>query len=130
MEINLPDVVAEVTDVHDRYNAAIDAGDVTALNGFFNEAPETLRLGPAENLFGHAEIAGFRSTKWSKAPTRTPVRTIVNTYGRDLAVATLLYTRPNEPGKIGRQMQTWARMPAGWRIVAAHVSVIDDPQKG
>lgn len=127
MQVNIPEVVAEVTEAHDRYNKAIDDGDVTALNGFFKQAPQTVRLGPGENLYGYDAIAGFRSTKWAPAERRT-LRADVTTYGRDFAVASILFDRPTAPGKVGRQMQTWARFPEGWRIVAAHVSMIDAPK--
>ena len=127
MQINMPEVVAEVTDAHHRYNKAIDEGDVATLNGFFNAAPQTLRYGPAENLFGYDAIANFRSTKWSGGERRI-LRTDVSTYGRDFGTAAILYERPGMTGKVGRQMQTWVRFPEGWRIVAAHVSVIELPK--
>lgn len=127
MQINIPDVLAEVTDAHHRYNRAIDDGDVASLNGFFKNAAQTLRYGPAENLFGYDAIANFRSTKWSGGERRI-LRTDVTTYGRDFATAAILFDRPTMTGKVGRQMQTWARFPEGWRIVAAHVSLIDIPK--
>ena len=127
MQINLPDVVAEVTDAHERYNKAIDEGDVAALNGFFNKSPQTVRLGPAENLYGYDAIAGFRSNKWAPAE-RHILRADVTTYGRDYAVASILFNRPTMKDKVGRQMQTWVRFPEGWRIVAAQVSIIDTPK--
>lgn len=127
MQINLPDVVAEVTTAYNRYNKAIDEGDVATLNELFKEAPETLRYGPAENLYGHKAISSFRSNKWSGGKRRL-YETIVTTYGRDFAVASTLYDRQDLNGRVGRQMQTWGRFPEGWRIIAAHVSVIDPPK--
>ncbi len=127
MEVNLPDVVAEVTAAHDRYNKAIDEGDVATLNELFRNAPETMRYGPAEILYGWDQISTYRSTKWSGGKRRID-DTRVTTYGRDYAVAAILYDRADLNGKIGRQMQTWARFPEGWRIVAAHVSAIDPPK--
>jgi hypothetical protein len=127
MQINLPDAVAEVTAAYNRYNTAIDEGDVATLNELFKSAPETLRYGPAENLYGWNAISSFRSTKWSGG-MRDLFETIVTTYGREFAVASTLYRRSDLGGKVGRQMQTWAKFPEGWRIIAAHVSVIDPPK--
>ena len=127
MQVNIPEVVAEVADAHERYNKAIDEGDVAALNGFFKNAPQTLRYGPAENLFGHDAISSFRSNKWTTAERRI-LKTDVTTYGRDFAIAAILFDRPTMKDKVGRQMQSWARFPEGWRIVAAHVSVIETPK--
>ncbi len=127
MQINLPDVVAEVTAAYNRYNAAIDGGDVATLNELFRNAPETLRYGPTENLHGWQAISTFRSTKWSGGQRRL-YETIVTTYGRDFAVASTLYDRADLKGRMGRQMQTWGRFPEGWRIIAAHVSIIDPPK--
>jgi hypothetical protein len=127
MQINLPDVVAEVTAAYNRYNSAIDVGDAGTLNELFHNAPQTLRYGPAENLYGWQAISAFRSTKWSGAKRRL-YETIVTTYGRDFAVASTLFDRPDLNGRVGRQMQTWSRFPEGWRIIAAHVSIIDPPK--
>ena len=127
MQINLPDVVAEVTAAYNRYNSAIDGGYAATLNELFHNAPQTLRYGPAENLYGWQAISTFRSTKWSGARRRL-YETIVTTYGRDFAVASTLFDRPDLNGRVGRQMQTWSRFPEGWRIIAAHVSIIDPPK--
>ena len=126
-EIDRPDVVAEVTAEFQRYERALMANDVTALNAFFRADPRTIRYGAAEILYGHAEISAFRAARSPVGLTRTLSRTVITAFGRDCAVASTLYHRPSSPGKIGRQMQTWARLPEGWRIVAAHVSMIDDP---
>ena len=126
MQINLPDVVAEVTSAYNRYNYAIDMGDAATLNELFRDAPETLRYGPAENLYGWQAISTFRSTKWSGAKRRL-YETIVTTYGRDFAVASTLFERADLNGRMGRQLQTWGRFSEGWRIIAAHVSIIDPP---
>jgi hypothetical protein len=127
MQINIPEVVAEVTAAYNRYNTAIDEGNVATLNELFKNAPETLRYGPAENLYGWTAISSFRSNKWSGGKRRL-YETIVTTYGRDFAVASTLYDRADLKGRIGRQMQTWARFPEGWRVIAAHVSAIDSPK--
>ncbi len=127
MEIDLPEVVAEIRAEFDRYEKALGANDVVTLNAMFHRDPRTIRYGGGENLYGHGEIESFRV---ARAPpgARTISRTIVTTYGRDHAVASTLFHRASAPGKVGRQMQTWVRFPEGWRIVAAHVSFIDEPK--
>ena len=87
-----------------------------------------IRYGATENLYGIEEIRAFRAARSPVGLSRTLERTQITTYGRDLAIAATLFRRANAPGKIGRQMQTWARFPEGWRIVAAHVSIIDEPK--
>lgn len=127
-EIDRPDVVAEVRAEFERYERALMANDVPALNAFFRVDPRTIRYGAAEILCGHAEISAFRAARSPVGLARTLARTVITAYGRDCAVASTLYHRPSNPGKIGRQMQTWVRLPEGWRIVAAHVSMIDEPE--
>ena len=126
MDIDLPDIVAEVKDVFARYERALMANDVAELNAIFRDDPRTIRYGIAENLYGHHEIAGFRAARSPVGLARTISRTVITTYGRDFAVASTLFHRA--PGKVGRQMQTWARFPDGWHVVAAHVSMIDEPR--
>jgi hypothetical protein len=103
------------------------ANDVTALNATFRDDPRTIRYGAAEILYGHGEISAFRAARSAVGLARTLSKTVITTYGRDLAVASTLFHRPTAPGKVGRQMQTWVRLPEGWRVVAAHVSMIDEP---
>jgi hypothetical protein len=124
MEIDLPEVVAEVRDAFERYEKALGDNDVGTLNSTFRNDTRTIRYGGAENLYGYAEIKAFRVARTAPG-TRTLARTVISTYGRDYAVASTLFHRPNVPGKVGRQMQTWVRFADGWRVVAAHVSVID-----
>ena len=124
MEIDLPDVVAEVRREFERYERALVTNDVALLDALFRDDPRTIRYGVAENLYGHAEIAGFRAARSPVGLARTLSRTVITTYGRDMGVASTLFHRT--PGKTGRQMQTWARFPDGWHVVAAHVSVIDE----
>jgi hypothetical protein len=128
MEIDLPDVVAEVTAEFERYERALGANDVTALNEFFRDDSRTIRYGTAENLYGHGEIAAFRGARSPIGLARTISRTLITTYGRDFAVASTLFDRASAPGKTGRQMQTWVRFDDGWHVVAAHVSTIDQPK--
>ncbi len=127
MEIDLPDVVAEVRAAFERYEVALTSNDVAALDGLFRDDARTIRYGGGENLYGYAEIKAFRAARSAAGLGRTLSRTVITTYGRDFAVAATLFERPSAPGKVGRQMQTWVRFPDGWRIVAAHVSVIDRP---
>jgi hypothetical protein len=128
MEIDLPEVVAEVTAEFERYEKALISNDVAVLDSIFRNDPRTIRYGGGENLYGYAEIEAFRAARSPAGLARTLSKTVISTYGRDHAVASTLYHRPSFPGKIGRQMQTWVRFPEGWRVVAAHVSMIDAPQ--
>lgn len=126
MEINLPDVVAEVEAAFGRYEAALMANDATALQALFWQSPQTIRYGINEILHGWDEIGAFRAARSPVGLARTLSRTVITTYGPDFATASTLFHRETVPGKVGRQMQTWARMPEGWRVVAAHVSLVDD----
>jgi len=125
MEIDLPEVVAEVSAAFERYEKALGENDVAVLNATFRNDPRTIRYGGAENLYGYAEIESFRVARVPPG-TRKISRTVISSYGRDFAVASTLFYRPSTPEKIGRQMQTWVRFPEGWRVVAAHVSTIDE----
>jgi hypothetical protein len=129
MEIDLPEVVAEVRREFDRYEKALVSNDVTTLDAIFRNDPRTIRYGAAEILYGYGEIAAFRAARSSAGLARTISRTVITTYGRDCATASTLFHRPTAPGKVGRQMQTWVRFSEGWRVVAAHVSVIDEPRE-
>ena len=129
MEIDLPDVLAEVTAQFARYEAALVANDVAVLDELFRNDSRTLRYGINENLYGYEEIMAFRAGRSPVGLMRKTARTVINTYGRDAAVASTLFYRDVWAGsKVGRQMQTWVRFPEGWRIVAAHVSIIDEPK--
>lgn len=127
MEINRPEVLAEVEAAFARYEEALITNDVETLEALFNDAPETIRYGATENLYGMDEIRAFRRGRSPVGLMRTLDRTVITTYGTDTAVASTLFVRENAPGKIGRQQQTWVRFANGWRVVAAHVSVISDP---
>ena len=128
MEIDLPEVVAEVKEAFARYEKALVSNDVDTLDALFHNDPRTVRYGTAENLYGYAEIMAFRAARSPVALGRTLSRTVITTYGRDFAVASTLYERPSAPGRTGRQMQTWVKFPDGWRVVAAHVSLMDPPK--
>ena len=129
MEIDLPDVVAEVKAAFARYEKALMANDVAELDAIFHNDPRTIRYGGTENLYGYREIEAFRAARSPAGLARTLSKTVITSYGRDFAVASTLFERASVPGKIGRQMQTWVRFPEGWRVVAAHVSMIDEPKK-
>jgi hypothetical protein len=123
-EVNLPEIVAEVRQSFERYNVAIESGDTDALNGFFWNSPNTVRFGNGEHLFGHAEIASFRSGVWKPGGARKLERLAITTLGRDFGTTWALFRRGDGTGPISRQSQTWARFPEGWRIIAAHVSAL------
>ncbi|WP_269584681.1 oxalurate catabolism protein HpxZ [Roseibium sp. Sym1] len=127
MDINIAAVKAEVEAVFEEYETALVTNDVAALDRLFLDAPTTIRYGGGENLYGYDEIAAFRSARDSGNLERSLARTVITTYGTDFATASTLFYRDTSPGKVGRQMQTWIRTDGGWRVVAAHVSVIDAP---
>lgn len=128
MDIDIPEVVAEVRKAFDAYEVALVGNDVDVLDRMFRDDPRTIRYGIGENLYGYAEIKAFRAARSPVGLGRTISKTVITTYGRDFATASTLYERPSAPGKIGRQMQTWVKFPEGWRVVAAHVSLIDPPK--
>ena len=127
LEIDRPDVLAEVSAQFARYEQALVSNDVAVLDELFRKDSRTLRYGIAENLYGYGEIAAFRAARSPAGLMRKTSKTIITSYGRDTAVASTLFYRDSAPGRVGRQMQTWVRFPEGWRIVAAHVSIIDEP---
>ena len=127
MEIDIPEVKAEVTAAFARYEVALVTNDVATLTELFWADARTLRYGGGENLYGIAEIEAFRLGRSPVNLERTIERTVITTFGHDFATASTLFRRESAPGKIGRQMQTWVRFPVGWRVVAVHVSVIADP---
>jgi hypothetical protein len=129
MDVDLPEVVAEVSQAFERYERALVTNDVATLDALFRHDDRTIRYGVAENLYGHKEVAAFRAGRSPIGLERTTSRTVITTYGRDYAVASTLFHRPTLAGRVGRQMQTWVRFPDGWRVVAAHVSIIDAPRE-
>jgi hypothetical protein len=128
MDIDLPDVLAEVTAQFERYERALVSNDVAVLDELFHRDARSLRYGVGENLYGYGEISSFRAARSPIGLDRRTARTLITTYGRDTAVASTLFYRDHLAGKVGRQMQTWVRFPQGWRIVAAHVSIIEEPK--
>jgi hypothetical protein len=127
VKINDPQIVAEVEAAFARYEAALVGNDVATLTELFWNNPLTIRYGIGEILHGSDEIAAFRGSRPAVGLARRLSRTVITTYGDDFATASTLFHRDTVAAKIGRQMQSWARLDEGWRIVAAHVSVIDEP---
>ena len=125
-EINAAQVVAEVTSAFLRYEQALTGNDVAELDRLFWVSPHTVRYGATENLHGYDAIRAFRAARPAAGLARTLRNTVVTTFGQDLATVNTEFTRPSTP-RIGRQSQTWVRMPEGWRVVAAHVSLMDAP---
>lgn len=127
-ELNLPDVHAEMTAAFAQYEDALINNKVDVLDALFWNDPTTLRYGVNENLYSYEEIRAFRAGRPAQGLYRVLQNTRITTFGHDFAVANTEFRRP--PGeKIGRQSQTWVRMPEGWRIVSAHVSLMIDPPK-
>jgi hypothetical protein len=128
MEVDLPDVLAEVTEAFKRYETALVTNDVDTLGALFRDDPRTLRYGIGENLYGYEQIQAFRAARSPAGLMRRTDKTVITAYGRDTAVASTLFYRDGAAGRVGRQMQTWVRFADGWHIVAAHVSIIDEPR--
>lgn len=126
-DIDIPEMVAELEAAFAAYEDALMADRPADLVAAFWEDPRAIRYGVAENLYGHAAIAAFRADRSARggAPKRTTVRSQVTTFGRDFGITNIDYVR-DATGIAGRQSQTWVRTPEGWRIVAAHVSLIRD----
>ena len=123
MDINLPYVVAEVSSAFARYERALVANDVAVLDELFWNSPNTLRYGVGENLYGYEAIRAFRAARPAQGLERAVLKTVITTYGSDFATANIEFQRAAS-AKTGRQSQTWMRTPEGWRVVAAHVSLL------
>jgi Protein of unknown function (DUF3225) len=127
MMINDPATLAEVAQVFAHYEAALVGNDVATLDALLWQDDRAIRYGATENLYGVSEILAFRKGRPAAGLARDLSRTVLTTFGKDYATASTLFSRTSARDKIGRQMQTWVRMPQGWRIVAAHISLIDAP---
>ena len=123
LEVNLPAIVAEVTQAFERYEKALTGNDVAVLDELFWNSPHTLRYGATENLYGYDAIRAFRAGRPSQGLQRALLQTVITTYGRDFATANCEFRRDGAVAS-GRQSQTWMRTPDGWRVVAAHVSLL------
>jgi hypothetical protein len=123
-EINLPEVLDEVGAAFLRYEQALVANDVAVLDELFWNSPHTLRYGATENLYGYDAIRAFRAGRRAQGLDRTLLKTVLTTYGRDYATANVEFQREGS-SRTGRQSQTWLRTADGWRVVAAHVSLLE-----
>lgn len=123
MEINLPNVLAEVEYECERYERALVTNDVAVLDELFWNSPLTLRYGATENLYGYDAIRAFRAGRPAQGLERSVLKTVITTFGHDFATANIEFQRTGS-SKTGRQSQTWMRTPEGWRVVAAHVSLL------
>ena len=128
MDVDLPEVLTEVTEQFARYEKALVSNDVAVLDELFRDDARTLRYGIGENLYGYDAITAFRAARSPAGLMRKTAQTVITSYGRDTAIASTLFYRDSAPGRVGRQMQTWVRFAEGWKIVAAHVSIIDEPE--
>jgi len=125
MMINDPAVVHELAELYPRYESALVNNDVDALIGMFWASPHTIRFGATENLYGLEEINAFRKGRSPVNLARTIDRLDIATFGHDFGEISLEFSRPTGTGTVrGRQSQTWVRFPEGWRIVAAHISLL------
>jgi hypothetical protein len=124
MDINLPEVLDEVRAQFARYEKALTGNDVDVLDELFWDSPHTLRYGVGENLYGAAEIAAFRAARPAVGLDREVLRTAITSFGRDFATTNIEFRRVGS-ARIGRQSQAWVRTPQGWRVVAAHVSLLE-----
>ena len=125
LPVNLPEVVEEVRVVVARYEAALTGNDIPVMDELFWEAPETVRYGVGENLYGHEAIAAFRRARRTGPFRREVLRHEVTAWGRDFAVSNLEYRREGHD-RPGRESKTLVRTADGWRIVAAHVSLLGE----
>jgi hypothetical protein len=128
LEINIPEVVTEVTEAFERYERALVANDVAALDAMFWNNPNTLRFGIAENLYGYEAIAAFRSARSPINLARQLKNTMIVSYGRNFATANTEFQRVGST-VTGRQSHVWVRTELGWRIAAAHVSLMPAPPR-
>ena len=127
MTVNDPATLAEMEAVFARYEKALVENDVAVLDELFWQDERTIRYGIGENLYGVSEILAFRKGRSPAGLARDLDGTVITTFGTDFATASTLFRREGAKGRVGRQMQSWVRMPDGWRVVAAHVSIIDEP---
>ncbi len=125
MLINDPETLAEVEAAFAAYEQALMDNDLEALDALFWDSPLTVRIGPGQNLYGFAAIQAFRQNRVGGSPPRDLLKVVITTFGRDFATANCEFQRAGAPAP-GRQSQTWARLPGGWRVVSAHVSMLGE----
>jgi hypothetical protein len=125
MRINAPEIVAEIEAALARYETALVERDVVTLDDSFWNAPEVVRFGTHENLYGAEAIRAFRRSRKPGGHAKAGVRrTVISTFGTDFATVSLEFDARR--GGTGRQQQSWVRLPEGWKVVAAHVSYLPD----
>jgi hypothetical protein len=123
IDINIPEIVAEVRAAFMQYEHALVTGDLAVLDAMSWASPHTLRYGIGENLYGYEAIAAFRRDRPAIDLTRNLMNTVIMTYGRDTATANTEFQRIGAT-MTGRQSQVWLRTDLGWRVAAAHVSLL------
>ena len=123
MHINLPEIVGEVTAQFARYEDALVNNKTDVLDELFWNSPQTLRYGATENLYGFDAIQAFRAGRPAQGLMRVVLKTVITTFGNDFATTNIEFQRAGST-RAGRQSQTWLRTPDGWRVVAAHVSLL------
>ena len=123
--LNRPEIVAELTAMSDRYEKALGDNNLPELDALFYHGPETVRYGVGETLYGFDEIAAFRRNRTGGSPPRDVLRQHITAIGTDVGTVDLEFRRHGGT-RIGRQSQTWIRTPDGWKIIAAHVSLMAD----
>ena len=124
MQINLPRVLMQVREVFSRYEQALVSNDVATLDELFWDSPHTLRFGVGENLYGYDAIKDFRAARPAAGLARDILRTQITTYGERFATTHIEFIRHGS-SRPGRQTQTWMKTPEGWRVVSAHVSLME-----
>lgn len=125
MTVDDPDVLADFTSAFERYELALMANDVTALDNLFRNSASTVRYGVGENLYGYDEIARFRAERPGGSPQRRIIRRSLSCYGAQFATAHVEFQRDGST-QIGRQTQAWIKSEDGWQVVSAHVSMMVD----
>lgn len=121
MDLNIPEVVAEVTAAFNRYEAALITNDVPVLDSLFWNDPRVIRYSLSDNGYGFEAIMKARRARNNVDLRRRLMRTVVTTFGRDFATVNTEFKR-EDSGREGRQSQTWVRTAEGWKVVSAHVS--------
>ena len=122
MIVDDPETLAELTAIFEAYEKALLENDADTLDAMFLTSEKTVRYGVAEVQYGIEEVRAFRSVQ--QPFDRTLSKTLITTYGKDMGIASTLFHRDDFPGEIGRQMQTWIRTDDGWKVAAAHVSMM------
>jgi hypothetical protein len=125
MIVNDPATLAEVEAAFVAYEKALMDNDLDALDALFWQSPLTVRIGPGQNLYGIEAIQAFRQNRIGGSPQRALLKVVITTFGQDFATANAEFQRAGGVAP-GRQSQTWARFPEGWRVVSAHVSMLGE----